>query len=155
MSLPTSRIGHNDNLSPNLDTLHTLHRAHAMTIPFENLDIILGRGISLELGDIQAKLLRHRRGWPYLAHNLIHDLAALNQHEMILWDTWGLMDRQDALGIDDLYLLDHLAAVVAAPESSLENIRRLYERDGFKVPATITSYTSAVENPPILVELES
>jgi hypothetical protein len=30
------------------------------------------------------------RGWPYLAHNVLHDLAALGKTEMLLWDGWGL-----------------------------------------------------------------
>jgi hypothetical protein len=34
------------------------------------------------------------RSWPYLQHNLIHDLAALNKTEMLLWDAWGLADER-------------------------------------------------------------
>jgi hypothetical protein len=30
------------------------------------------------------------RGWPYIAHNVIHDLAALNKTEMLLWEGWGM-----------------------------------------------------------------
>ena len=32
------------------------------------------------------------KGWPYVRHNLIHDLAALAKHEMLLWDNWGWSD---------------------------------------------------------------
>src|SRR3712207_9394020 len=37
--------------------------------------------------------LENTRSWPYLQHNLIHDLAALNKVEMLLWDAWGLADE--------------------------------------------------------------
>lgn len=42
--------------------LETLHRAQAYTIPFENFDILLGRGVSLAPGAIFDKLVRHPRG---------------------------------------------------------------------------------------------
>lgn len=48
--------------APNLATLSSLLRAHAEAIPFENLDILLGRRVSLDLGALREKLLRARRG---------------------------------------------------------------------------------------------
>jgi N-hydroxyarylamine O-acetyltransferase len=42
--------------------LRRLHRAHALSIPFENLDILLGRPIRLDLDSLQAKLVEGRRG---------------------------------------------------------------------------------------------
>ncbi|WP_328646029.1 hypothetical protein OHS58_42375 [Amycolatopsis sp. NBC_00348] len=45
----------------------------------------------------------HLRGLPYARHNLVLDLAALNKHEMILWDVWGVIDDADAeLSADEL-----------------------------------------------------
>jgi len=43
-------------------TLKALHLAHATRIPFENLDILLGRSIPLDLGCVQTKLVQQRRG---------------------------------------------------------------------------------------------
>lgn len=42
--------------------LQTIHAAHAGSIPFENLDIHLGRPISNDLDAIFEKLVRQRRG---------------------------------------------------------------------------------------------
>ncbi len=42
--------------------LREVHRAHATHIPFENLDILLGRDIRLDLESLQAKLVHARRG---------------------------------------------------------------------------------------------
>jgi N-hydroxyarylamine O-acetyltransferase len=57
-----ARIGVPRPKEPSLSALRELHVAHVSTIPFENLDILLGRGISLELDRIQAKLVSQRRG---------------------------------------------------------------------------------------------
>jgi N-hydroxyarylamine O-acetyltransferase len=43
-------------------TLAGLLRAHLLSIPFENFDVLLGRGIRLDLDGVQAKLVRARRG---------------------------------------------------------------------------------------------
>jgi N-hydroxyarylamine O-acetyltransferase len=56
------RIGYAGNLAPTPAVLEGLHLAHATSIPFENLDIQLGRPIRLDLGSIQAKLVGARRG---------------------------------------------------------------------------------------------
>jgi N-hydroxyarylamine O-acetyltransferase len=45
-----------------LDTLARLHHAHFHTIPFENFDILLGRGIDLEPQAVFNKLVRKKRG---------------------------------------------------------------------------------------------
>jgi N-hydroxyarylamine O-acetyltransferase len=42
--------------------LGVLHRAHQMTVPFENLSIHLGEPISLDDGDLLAKIIARRRG---------------------------------------------------------------------------------------------
>jgi N-hydroxyarylamine O-acetyltransferase len=42
--------------------LARVHEAHALAIPFENLDIHAGRPIRLELEALEAKLVRDRRG---------------------------------------------------------------------------------------------
>jgi N-hydroxyarylamine O-acetyltransferase len=52
-------------------TLAQLHRAHATSIPFENLDPHQGLAVSLELGDLQRKLVVQRRGGHCFEQNLL------------------------------------------------------------------------------------
>ena len=40
-----ARIGYAGPVAPTVDTLNGIVRAHVQTIPFENLDVILGRPI--------------------------------------------------------------------------------------------------------------
>ena len=58
----TARIQHNGNLSPSLETLQSLHLAHATHIPFENLDILLGRPIRIDPDNVWSKLVKRKRG---------------------------------------------------------------------------------------------
>jgi N-hydroxyarylamine O-acetyltransferase len=43
-------------------TLRSLHAAHARAIPYENLDVLLGRGIRVDLASIEQKLVHQNRG---------------------------------------------------------------------------------------------
>ncbi len=66
-----SRIGDHGPLTPTGDTLRRLHRAHVSAIPFENLDIMLGREIPLDIDSIQSKLVYRLRGGYCSEHNLL------------------------------------------------------------------------------------
>ena len=57
------------------DVLTALHEAHAAAIPFENLDILLGRPIRLALGSLQTKLVAGRRGGYCFEHNTLFQAA--------------------------------------------------------------------------------
>lgn len=49
--------------------LFTVQRAHRLSIPFENLDVRLGRGISLDPDHVFEKLVQRRRGGYCFEHN--------------------------------------------------------------------------------------
>ena len=57
-----ARIGYAGPRAPTLATLDAIVHAHVAAIPFENLDVLLGRSIDLELGALQRKLVHDRRG---------------------------------------------------------------------------------------------
>lgn len=56
------RIGYTGATKPSRETLISLHRAHVMTVPFENLDIALGRKIVCEEAHFLRKIVDQRRG---------------------------------------------------------------------------------------------
>ncbi len=72
------RLRYKGELTPTLSVLEALHEAHVSNIPFENLDIFLGRPILLDLESLQAKLVRGRRGGYCFEHNLLFS-AVLEQ----------------------------------------------------------------------------
>jgi N-hydroxyarylamine O-acetyltransferase len=57
-----ARIAYGGSREPSASALAALHEAHVTAVPFENLDILLGRSISLDLDALQAKLVAARRG---------------------------------------------------------------------------------------------
>ena len=56
------RIRHPGPVAATGAVLHSLHRAHVAAIPFENVDVVLGRSPAVDLDGVQAKLVRARRG---------------------------------------------------------------------------------------------
>jgi N-hydroxyarylamine O-acetyltransferase len=57
-----ARIGWGGETRTSYDTLAGLLRAHMSSIPFENLDVLLGRSVRLDLEGLQDKLVAARRG---------------------------------------------------------------------------------------------
>ena len=65
------RLGWQGEAPPTLATLEALHLQHLAAIPFENLDVLLGRPIRLDLAGLQAKLVRAGRGGYCFEHNTL------------------------------------------------------------------------------------
>jgi N-hydroxyarylamine O-acetyltransferase len=57
-----ARIGYCGSRAPVAETLRALHRAHLEAVPFENLDIHLGRPIVLDETSLYDKIVRQWRG---------------------------------------------------------------------------------------------
>lgn len=70
-----NRIGWDGDRAPTVRTLRGLQRAHVTTIPFENLEIMLGRPVPLDLPSLQGKLVRQRRGGYCFEHSLLFAAA--------------------------------------------------------------------------------
>ena len=57
-----ARISYSGPTNPTAENLRALHRAHLFSVPFENLDIALGRTITALEEPILKKVVAHRRG---------------------------------------------------------------------------------------------
>jgi N-hydroxyarylamine O-acetyltransferase len=73
------RIGHSGPREPVLSTLRAVIAAHTATIPFENIDVLLGRPPKLDLGSLRQKLVANGRGGYCFEQNslLLAGLASL------------------------------------------------------------------------------
>jgi N-hydroxyarylamine O-acetyltransferase len=65
------RIGWDGGTRADFDTLSGLLMAHMRSVPFENLDVLLGRPIRLDLEGLQQKLVRARRGGYCFEHGTL------------------------------------------------------------------------------------
>ncbi len=63
-SLPAycERIGYHGELRPDFATLKALMQHQLRSVPFENLDVLAGKPVSLNPDDIVAKIISSRRG---------------------------------------------------------------------------------------------
>lgn len=87
------RIGYSGDRSATLKTLQALHRYHAISIAFENLNSFLKQPVLLDLPSLQQKLVYERRGGYCFEQNLLFRavLVALGFHvtnlaARVLWN---------------------------------------------------------------------
>lgn len=108
------RIGYEGGHEPDGASLRALHRAHLLAVPFENLDIHLGRPIELSEQSLHRKIVAAwRGGFCYELNGLFAALLrALGFHVSML--SAGVMGAEGDFGPP----FDHLALEVAdAPRS--------------------------------------
>lgn len=61
-----------DHVTPDLAGLMQLQEHHAENIPFENLDIVVGRKLSLKLEDLYRKVITNKRGGYCFELNILY-----------------------------------------------------------------------------------
>jgi len=90
------------------------------------------------------------RGLWFVAGNLMRDLAALNNMEMLPWDIWGAMTRPgEPLRDDRLALFDRLSTATRAPDAAFAELRGLYEGDDdLRVPGTV--FNAVLNRPEVI-----
>jgi N-hydroxyarylamine O-acetyltransferase len=75
LSAYLARIGQPRVSGADAETLARVHRAHLSAIPFENLDIQMGRPIELDAASLQRALVLRRRGGYCFQQNALLGLA--------------------------------------------------------------------------------
>lgn len=108
------RIRYSGPVSPDAQTLHGLHLAHMLHVPFENLDIALKRTILLDDERLWEKIIvRGRGGFCYELNGMFAKLLEAIGFEVVYLNA-RVYNRQGELGID----FDHLALLVYIPGQS-------------------------------------
>lgn len=113
-----NRVKYSGTVEPDLSTLTDLQQAFLLSVPFENLDIHLGKKISLSSENLFEKIvLRRRGGFCYECNILFTDLLEALGYKiqylsarMVIEDNVGPefdhMVLLVTLGHDDQYLVD-------------------------------------------------
>ncbi|HTZ23919.1 MAG TPA: transglutaminase domain-containing protein [Streptosporangiaceae bacterium] len=85
----------------------------------------------------------------WIAGNLMRDAAALGDTEVLPWDCWGAMPREDEpIGQARCALFDRLATLTRAPDGCHTELLRLCQTDeGLRVPATVRNAVRGRDEP--------
>ena len=112
------RINYRGTLEPTAETLRSLHRAHMLAVPLENLDYQLGRRIILNDSHLFAKIVGDRRGGVcYELNGLFSALLAELGFKVELLSAGGAREEG---GFDPPF--DHLALLVSLDQRWLADI---------------------------------
>jgi N-hydroxyarylamine O-acetyltransferase len=125
---------------PDAATLRALHRAHLLTVPFENLDIHMGRPIVLDLAALERKLVGERRGG--FCYELNGTFAALLRQ--LGYEVWLLEARvrnSDGFGPP----FDHLLLRVRCQDGPQEWLADVGFGDCFLEPLRLEAGLEQVE----------
>jgi hypothetical protein len=78
----------------------------------------------------------------FIAGNLLRDVAALNNNEMLPWDVWGAMvEPGEAIPPEKHLLFDKLAALTLVPDAHFSELRVLYDTDAaLRVPPQVFNH---------------
>lgn len=88
--------------------------------------------------DPQAFGILDMFGYWFIAGNVIRDLAALNNREMLPWDMWGGMTtKEDEV---DHAFIDELSAMTLEPDAHVEALSATYTDKRVVVPGTVFNH---------------
>jgi N-hydroxyarylamine O-acetyltransferase len=111
------RIGYQGSQEPTFETLRSLQRAHLLSVPFENLDIHIGREIKLDLDAFFEKIVTDRRGgFCYELNGLFAALLRQMGFQVILLS--ARVTDEDGIGQE----YDHLLLLVQFEQPYLVDV---------------------------------
>ena len=112
------RVGFSGTARADIATLRRLHRAHLASIPYENLDVQLGRPVGFDPAAVFAKLVHSRRGgWCFEMNGLL--AWALEQIGFRVMRVAGAVLREQR---GDGVIGNHLALVVELDQLYLADV---------------------------------
>lgn len=118
VNLYLSRLGVPGPIHSTIENLRLLHRAHLLAVPFENLDISLGRPIVLNEGRLFEKIIsRQRGGFCYELNGLFAALLRELGFQVELLSA-RVADGKGGFGIE----FDHMALLIRLEENWLADV---------------------------------
>lgn len=137
-----NRIKYSKPVRADLETLRGLQFSHLQYIPFENLDIGLGRKIELSESTLWDKLITHKRGgFCYELNGLFAWLLKQIGFQVTYLNARDYHAEGDTFGID----FDHLTLLVTTPNESTRWLVDVGWGDTFMLPLNIDEPNEQVQ----------
>jgi hypothetical protein len=120
------------------------HQRKLFKIGFDTAEVLRDRFLvagdawaACRLGkaDPRAFGILDMHGLWFIAGNLVRDIAALNNREMLPWDVWGKMPRQDKEL--DVAFFDRLAVISREPDAHADELGEIFQDERVTVPRTV------------------
>jgi len=112
------RIAFRGNPAPDVDTLFRLHKSHLFSVPFENLDIHIGRKITLDIEKFYDKIVLNKRGgFCYELNGLFYALLVQLGFDVMMVSA-RVAGSKVAFGKD----FDHMALIVNLKDQWLVDV---------------------------------
>jgi N-hydroxyarylamine O-acetyltransferase len=103
------RIGYDENVKRDEATLRGLQRAFLLSVPFENLDIHMGRHIAFTPEAVFRKVMRQNRGgFCYELNSLFHDLLKEIGFDVQFHGASMMRDGRPGMKMGHMVLLVHI-----------------------------------------------
>lgn len=110
------RIGFDQRVAVDLDTLHALQRAHMTTVPFENLDVVSRTPVGTDLDwSINKIVMQRRGGWCFEVNGAFSSLLQALGFEVRLLGAAVLLDGPNRV-------IDHLTLEVTLDQPYLVDV---------------------------------
>jgi hypothetical protein len=137
-------------------------QSKALKIDFDPLDVPRDRFIIAGDAWVQCRQgaadpakygIFDMRGLWFIAGNVLRDLAALNNVEMLPWDCWGIAPLpHQPVPDDQLGLFDQIAAATLDTDRRFGELRGLYRRDP-RLTVSSQVFNAVLDRPETVAEL--
>jgi N-hydroxyarylamine O-acetyltransferase len=137
------RLGYPKSIRADIETLRGLQIAHLQNIPFENLDIGLGRKIELNESALWDKVINRKRGgFCYELNGMFAWLLKQIGFQITYLNARNYLEKDDTFGID----FDHLALMVTIPTKSARWLADVGFGDTFTQPLNIDDPNEQIQS---------
>jgi hypothetical protein len=131
-------------------------QCEAMRIPFNPLDVprdqfVVG-GLAWQMcrtgqADPDTFGIFNMHGLGFVRGNLVRDVAALTKVELLPWDCWGVILKEQLDDAGDLALLDHVAALTAGDPVDWPALRASAADPRLRMDGHLLSYVDGAMTP--------
>lgn len=94
------------------------------------------------------------RGLAFIAHNVLHDLAALDKKELLLWEEWGVrIEFNTTVTEAEKQMMDEVSAVTQHQNVKIEDVKKFLTYKGLAIPNVVTLYDPYTKEEPKQIDI--